>query len=82
MKQTGELVMAHISSTFCRRGLVFSLVFFVCGCSARELYKAGQEHQRQECHDVPASEYDDCMAQADKSYEAYERIKKGGKRAE
>lgn len=74
--------MAHISKPFCRRGLVFTLVFLVCGCSARELYKAGQDYQQQECHNVPASEYDSCMAQVDKSYEDYERIKKGGKRAE
>lgn len=51
------------------------------GCSSQELYRAGQEHQRQECRSGPVSDYEDCMRRADMSYEVYqetrEAVRKG-----
>ena len=45
----------------------------LCGCTAQELYKAGQEHQRDNCRNGPPSDYDECMKRANESYETYQR---------
>lgn len=57
-----------------RRVLVALLiVFLACGCTSRELYRYGQEHQREQCRNGPPSNYDECMKRANESYETYQR---------
>lgn len=61
-----------------RRVLVGTLVVGVIvgligGCTSRELYRYGQEHQREQCRSGPPSEYDECMKRANESYETYQR---------
>ena len=43
------------------------------GCIAQDLYKVGQEHQRDKCRNGPPSNYDECMRRANESYETYQR---------
>ena len=47
----------------------------VCGCTSRQLYLYGQEYQREQCRIGPPSAYEECMGQANESYETYERKK-------
>ena len=49
------------------------IAFLACGCTSRELYRYGQEHQREQCRSGPPSEYDQCMQRANESYETYQR---------
>jgi len=51
------------------------------GCTSRELYAYGQEHQREQCRVGLPSEYDDCMARANESHDTYQR-KIGGAKPE
>lgn len=60
-----------------RRVLVGVLIAcLVCGCTSRELYRYGQEHQREQCRSGPPSDYDECMQRANESYESYQRNKR------
>lgn len=42
------------------------------GCSQRQMYRTGQDYQKQMCLDGPPSEYDECMPAAEKSFEQYQ----------
>ena len=46
------------------------------GCTAQQLYEAGQEHQRDKCRSGPPSDYDQCMERANESYGTYQRNKR------
>lgn len=52
-----------------------SISILACGCTARGLYGAGQEYQREQCRSSPPSEYERCMKQANESYNTYQRKK-------
>ena len=57
--------------------LSLCLVFVViAGCSNRGAYEGIQASNRNECLKVPESEYDECMENASKSYNEYERERK------
>lgn len=43
------------------------------GCSNRAIYENIQLHNRQQCAQLPPSQYDDCMEEINKSYDEYER---------
>lgn len=45
----------------------------VPACTSRQLYEAGQQHQREQCQLGPISEFDECMRRANISYETYEQ---------
>lgn len=59
------------------RGVTAFLAFaLMCGCSSQQLYKAGQEYQREQCRNGPPAEYEQCMERANESYDTYQRHKK------
>lgn len=64
--------------------ILFAIVFAALagGCTSRELYRAGQEHQRQECRSGPVSDYEACMRRADVSYEAYQEMRQALEQAQ
>ena len=54
--------------------LVFFLSFiWLSGCTSQQLYRFGQDYQRDQCRNVPASEYQACLEQANESYDSYKR---------
>lgn len=45
----------------------------IAGCSSRGAYEGIQANNRFECTKLPPSQYDECMKNANKSYDEYER---------
>lgn len=45
----------------------------VAGCSNKAVYQNLQLNKKQECRQLPATEYDNCMRSMAQSYEEYER---------
>ncbi len=59
------------------RCLVFLLgVFLLSGCSNRQLFDAVQANRKLECMKLPQTQYDDCMNNARKSYDDYDKARK------
>lgn len=50
-------------------------LLFVTGCTARGGYEGMRASIRNECARLPPSQYDDCMARADPSFEEYVRAR-------
>jgi len=57
---------------------LFLVVFVLVGCSNRGVYGGIQTSNRNECSKLPPSpsQYDECMENANKSYDEYERERK------
>lgn len=55
---------------------LFLMFFLLAGCSNRGVYEGVQASKRIECSKYPLSEYDECMENANKSYDEYERERK------
>jgi len=53
--------------------LVLLAAFSVFGCSKKAIYDNVQMHNRQQCARLPPSQYEDCMEDAEKTYEEYRR---------
>lgn len=53
--------------------LMLLAMFALSGCSNKAVYDNIQLHKRRECSKLPPSQYDDCMGDARKSYDEYER---------
>jgi hypothetical protein len=51
--------------------ILISLLIF--GCSNRSAYEGLQTSNRFECSKLPPSQYDECIKNANKPYEEYER---------
>jgi hypothetical protein len=47
----------------------------MAGCAERQLYQTGQDIQRENCRNGPFSKYEDCMAEANRSFEDYKRTR-------
>lgn len=45
----------------------------MAACSNRSVYETIQANNRLDCQKVPVAQQEDCLRQADKSYEEYER---------
>lgn len=45
----------------------------LASCADRQLYQVGQDVQRENCRNGPFSEYEDCMAEANRSFEDYKQ---------
>ncbi len=56
--------------------LVFLIFLIIAGCSSRGAYEGIQASNRFECFTLPPSQYDECMNNANKSYDEYERKRK------
>ena len=57
--------------------LLILIFLFIAGCSYRGAYEAIQVSNRFECSKLPpSSQYDECMKNANKSYDEYERERK------
>ena len=56
--------------------LMILIFFIIAGCSSRGAYESIQTSSRFECSKLPPSQYDECMKNADKSYDEYERERK------
>lgn len=52
---------------------ILLFIFLAAGCSNRAVYENLQINKRTECSKLPLSEYDQCIAGIDKSYDEYER---------
>ncbi len=55
---------------------LFLTLLVLAGCSNRGVYEGVQASNRIECAKLPPSQYDDCMASANKPYDEYERERK------
>lgn len=51
---------------------ILLFIFLAAGCSNRAVYENLQINKRTECSKLPPSEYDQCIAGIDKSYDEYE----------
>ena len=56
--------------------LLILILLFIAGCSYRGAYEGIQVSNRVECSKLPPSQYDECMKNANKSYDEYERERK------
>lgn len=56
--------------------LAFLIFLMISGCSSRGAYEGIQAGNRSECFKLPPSQYDECMSNANKSYDEYERERK------
>lgn len=55
------------------KSLALALPLLFVGCSNRAVYDNVQLNNRRECNRVPPSQYEECIQQASKTYEEYER---------
>lgn len=56
---------------------LFLVLMFLAGCSNRGVYEGIQVSNRNECFKLPPSpQYDECMENANISYDEYERKRK------
>lgn len=55
---------------------LFLVLLVLAGCSNRGVYGGIQASNRNECSKLPPSQYDECMENANKSYDEYERERK------
>ena len=59
------------------KAIPFFLVLFVlASCSNRGIYGGVQTSRQHECSTLPPSQYEECMENASKSYDEYERERK------
>lgn len=56
--------------------LVIVIFLIIAGCSSRGAYEGIQTSNRFECAKLPPSQYDECINNANKSYDKYERDRK------
>lgn len=56
--------------------LIALLGMSMAACSNRAVYENVQAHNRFECQKLPLSQQEECLQQADQSYEQYERERK------
>ena len=56
--------------------LIIPIFLIITGCSTRGAYDGIQASNRFECSKLPPSQYDECMDNANKSYDKYERERK------
>jgi hypothetical protein len=55
---------------------LFLVLLALAGCSNKGVYEGIQTSNRNECFKLPPSQYDECMEDASKSYDEYERERK------
>ena len=55
---------------------IYLAIFILASCTNRDVYDSLQANNRNECMKLPQSQYDDCMADANKSYAEYEQERK------
>lgn len=53
--------------------IVMLSLLLVAGCSNRGWYEGMKNRERVLCNQVPASDYEDCMRQAEGNYNEYEK---------
>lgn len=53
--------------------------FILAGCSNKELYQVGQDYQKSKCVEeaVSAQQHNDCLKTDKKTYEEYDKDRKG-----
>lgn len=56
--------------------LIMLIILIMAGCSTRGAYEGIQTSKRFKCSELPPSQYDECMKDANKSYDEYERERK------
>ncbi len=56
--------------------LIFLIFLIIAGCSSRGAYEGIQTSNRFECSKLPSPQYDECMNNANKSFDEYERERK------
>ncbi|MCC5451066.1 hypothetical protein LMJ53_04865 [Rheinheimera sp. UJ51] len=49
------------------------LLFALAGCSNKAVYQNLQLNKKQQCQQLPVSQYDECMRSIPLTYEEYER---------
>lgn len=52
---------------------LLSIAISASACTYRGSYEAIQQSNRQECGKVPPSQYDECLAEANRSFDEYQR---------
>jgi len=56
--------------------LILSIFLIIVGCSSTTAYESIQAGNRSECSTRPPPQYDECINNANKSYDEYERERK------
>ena len=57
--------------------ILLTLMLIICSnCSYRSAYEGIQASNRFECTKLPSTQYDECIKNASKSYDQYERERK------
>lgn len=59
-----------------RRVQILIVILLVAGCSNRTIYENIQLNNRNQCAELPPSEYEACIEAADRTYDEYERERK------
>ncbi|WP_269620515.1 hypothetical protein [Zhongshania sp. BJYM1] len=55
---------------------LFIALIMLAGCSNRSLYEGVQASNRNDCAKLQSPQYDECMENANRSYNDYERERK------
>ena len=56
--------------------LVLFLIILLQACSSQDIYELIQDNQLSECQTLPLPQYDECMEQANESYDEYSEKRK------
>ena len=56
--------------------LLILIFFIITGCTNRGAYESIQARNKFECSKRPPSQYDECMKNANKTYDEYKRERK------
>ena len=70
------LIMFGVSGCSNKARTLFLVLLVLAGCSNRGVYGGIQTSNRIECLELPPSQYDECMEDANRSYDEYERERK------
>jgi len=56
--------------------LIFLIFLIIAGCSSRGAYEGIRAGDRSKCLKLPLPQYDECLNDANKPYDKYERERK------
>lgn len=56
--------------------IILLIIFAMTGCVSRQVYDSFQYGRKNKCMQLPESQYRECMENANKSYDEYERARK------
>jgi len=83
------MLLANASSTTTGQELIrmkiliyFYIAVLLTGCSARTAFESIQAGNRYQCSKLPPTQYDDCIASTEKSYDEYDLERKESQKSQ